>query len=614
MTGLPDFQAPLSSGAVSAFAPFGQGSYAVLPQQMAVAQDADGNPKFQLDIIKRIGDFSSSGQYAVLDFAVNGDFRLDDALAAARAVDSGATVAPVGVNNGFARLYPTASDVVLPPDLLTPIPLGWTGSDYARWTMRLSSDAGELLKGSIASGSLLLGARLEFEVIGVAPRISLGVEFDPAQLLSWLLDGRSGRQMAASDVVSAFTAPPSNTPVKLQGDPPLEYPEAMAGRVIATYASLTPAAGLTDPACVLFPDPASLASGRVVWDLSQPAAASRQWVMMLDPFSSLAAAVARNGLDSLVNEVAIAPLQLGLCNIDFTANLPQHRSGVPALGVNVEVPAHPPMRPSSISPSITLAEPQDSGSVQFRISPSETLSYSVTTFAIVVAGQNETQYSGTPRVMSDAWVRLNADDFPVKFAHISAESRLTALAQLAVVLRYSVDGSDIAQQVSLTTAAPDVAVGVPLGATNASLSISATPTDGSPGIPLPPLALGRIFLDVMSFREYGPHIIVIEGIFNGTTAPLFVELLREDQSPDSDTPGKVALTPDKPSTTWGYFAASPFRAGYRYRKSGPTDLPPAPWSQVVDPFTPLSVVADGPTSATVSSDTQLPSQQAAAGN
>jgi len=613
MTGLPDFQAPLSSDAVSAFGPFEQGSYAVLPQQLAVAQDADGNPKFQLDIIKRIGDFSATGQYSVLDFALNGDFRLDDALAAARSVDSSATVAPVTVNSGFARLYPTASDVVLPPDLLLPIPLGWTGSDYARWTMRLSADAGELLKGSIAGGSLLLGARLEFDVTGVAPRIPLVVAFDLAELLSWLLTGRSGRQMAASDVVTAFTAPPSSTPVKLEGDPTPEYPETLAERVIATYASLTPAAGLTDPACVLFPDPASFHGGKVLWDLSQPAAASRQWVMMLDPLSSLPAAATKNGLDSLVKEVAIAPLQLGFYDIDFTANLPQHRSGVPALGVNVQVPAHPPMRPSSISLSITLTEPDDSGSVQFRISPRETLSYSVTSFAIVVAGQSQKQYSGAPQVMSDAWVRLNAGDFPVTFAHISAASRLTALAQLAVVLTYTVNGSSIKQQFSLTPAAPDIAVGVPLGATDAWLTVSAAPSDGGTGITLPPMTLGRIFLDVMSFREYGPHVIAIQGIFNGTSAPLFVELLREDQSPDSDTPGKVALTPDKPSATWGYVAASPFRAGYRYRKSGSADLPSAPWSQVMDPFTPLSVVADGPTSATVSSDTQ-PSQQAAAGN
>jgi hypothetical protein len=379
------------------------------------------------------------------------------------------------------------------------------------------------------------------------------------------------------------------------------------------YASLTPAAGVNDPACVLFPDPASLHAGKLQWDLSQPAAASRQWVMMLDPLSSLPAAAAKNGLDSLVKEVSILPLQLGFYSVDFTANLPQHRSGVPALGVNVQVPAHPPMRPSSISNSITLTEPDDSGSVQFRISPSETLSYSVGTFAIVVAGQSQKQYSGTPQIMTDAWVRLNAGDFPVQFAHISAVPRLTSLAQLAVVLTYSVDGSAIKQQFSVTGAAPDIAVGVPVGATDASLTISAAPLDGSPVITLPPMALGRIFLDVTSFREYGPHIIAIEGVFNDTTAPLFVELLREDQSPDSDTPGKVALTPDKPSATWGYVAASPFRAGYRYRTSGPTDPAPAPWSQVMDPFTPLSVVADGPTSATVSSDTQPP-QQAAAGN
>ena len=129
LTGLPDFQVLTATGPISMFAPFGGGHYAVLPQQLVVAQDADGNLSFRLELIKRLGDFSAAGQYAVLDFALDGDFPLDDGLTAARAADASATVAPVTVNSGFARLYSTTNEVVPTADLLAPIPLGWAGSN-----------------------------------------------------------------------------------------------------------------------------------------------------------------------------------------------------------------------------------------------------------------------------------------------------------------------------------------------------------------------------------------------------------------------------------------------------------------------------------------------------
>lgn len=624
LTGLPDFQACTSAGSVTMFAPFASGNYAVLPQQFVVAQDADGNPKFQLELIKRLGDFSNAGQYAVLDFALDGDFSLDDALTAVRSADANSTVVPISVNSGFARLYPTTDEVVPTADLLAPVPLGWTGSDYVRWTMRLSMTAGELMKGAVLGGSLLLGARIEFDVLGVAPRVPVAVEFDPTQLLPLLLSGRSTRQMAASDVLAVFTGPAQNYPLKVIGTPSGDFAEAVTSRIIAAYGSLVPSPGTTDPAYIAFKEPSQLEAGTVHWDLSQPGTGNRQWVLMLDPLVSLRAAAAKNGIDSLVKEVAISPLQIGFCNVDFTTNLPAHRVGVPALWVDVQVAANPPSRPSSINEQLTLTEPEDAGSVQFRLSPGEPLSFTLTGSAVVVAGQSEWQLPPDPpdpadppvsRQCSDVWVQLTAGDFPVTFAHVTAVSRLTALAKLTMVLTYTFKGQVVQQQFMLTASAPDIAVGIPRAASNASLAITATPGDGSSALTLPLMTPGRITVDVTSFREYGPHIIPIQANFNGSTNPLFLDLLREDQAIDTtDVSGKVVLTADQPSTTWGYVAASPFHAGYRYRRSGTTDNPPAPWSPVLSPFTPLAVNADGTIFVAVNSGSQPASAQAVVSN
>jgi hypothetical protein len=243
------------------------------------------------------------------------------------------------------------------------------------------------------------------------------------------------------------------------------------------------------------------------------------------------------------------------------------------------------------------------------------MSYTIAGFAVIVSGQSERLYQTDPRTLSDSWVRLTADDFPVIFAHVSTVARLTALAKLNLALSYTVDGQPIQQQFALTADAPDISLGVPRVASGASLVITAVPNDGSAGLTLPPISPGRITLDLTSFREYGPHVVSIAGVFNGTSNPLFLDLLREDQPLDTaDAPGKVVLTTDQPSATWGYVAASPFHAGYRYRRSGSSEVAPGPWSPVVSPFTPLTLNADGTVLVAMNSASQPASAQAVAGH
>jgi hypothetical protein len=377
LSGLPDFQAVSSTGTM--FAPFTSGNFAVLPQQLALGANPDGSPKFTLELVQRIGDFTRAGQYAVLDLSLAGDFALDEALTAARVQNAGATVAPIAVAGGFARLFPTAGEVTPTSDVLAPVELGLCGGDYARWTTRLSADAGELIKGAIAGGSLLLGARVEFDVVGVAPRVAATVEFQPASLVSALLAGRSDRTMPSSDVVAAFTGSPQSLPLKIDGGslPAGDFAGAVASRLFAAYATLAPAPSVSDPPYVRFADVPQLGIGATQWDLSQPALGRRQYVLTLDILTALRAWVARNGIGSLVRDVTVPMLQVGTHNIDFDANLPPNRLGVAVIGANVDVAANPPARPSSISKTVTFAEPGDSGSLQFQLSPSEQLAYTL---------------------------------------------------------------------------------------------------------------------------------------------------------------------------------------------------------------------------------------------
>jgi hypothetical protein len=598
-TGLPDFQATSSSGRI--FAPFGSGSFAVVPQQLTLAVNADGSLKFTLELVQQVGDFSSAGQYAVLDLSLAGDFQLDDALKEARNRDAAATVTPIAISGGFARLFPTVGDVMPTSDVLAPVQLGLSGEDYARWTSRLSADAGELIKGAITGGSLLLGARVEFDVVGVAPRVGTTVEFQAGQLLSSLLAGKAGRLISCSDVIAAFTGTPANFPLKIiaGGGSPGDFAGAVASRLFAAFGRLAPAPGISDPPFVQFGDSAQLPVGAVQWDLSQPALGRRQWVLTLDILTSLRAWVAKNGIGSLVRDLTIPMLQVGSHSIQFNANLPPNRLGVPVIGANVEVAANPPFRPNSISKTITFAEPNDAGTLEFQLSPSEQLAYTLSGFAVVAVSQTVQEYQMPPRPLTNVWVQLAADDFPVSFAHVTAADRLLALATLQLVLTYTAGGQVRQLQSTLSAQARGVAMAMPRSATDASLTITATPLDGGSAIELPPMAPARIDLDVTAFREFGPHRVMIDGTFKPTDRALFLDLLAEEQTGTGSPPDQIFLNADQPTATWGFVASSPFRSGYRYRTAASAGVPAGAWSPVLSPFVPLSLNADGKTASLV---------------
>jgi hypothetical protein len=597
LAGFPDFQAPISTAGLLMYAPFGTGRYSVLPRQMNLATESNGKPKFQLNLIKRAGDPNPAGQYAAFDLALAGDFPLDEALAIARAKDEEATVKPIDINSGFARLYPTGSTVALPSDMLAPTALDWSGSDFVRWRMRLSVDAGELIKGALSNGALLFGASVEFEVIGVTPRAAVTVQFRPAQLIAALLAGKENRQVSHGDLMAFFASPIDTIPLRIIGSlEPADagwFPQAMADRIVAAFGSAVPAPAHSDPSAIVLADPDQLETATVDWDLSQAAAAPRQFVMALDPLGSLRAATESGGIDGLVKEIAIPPLDLGFRSVSLAANLPASRVGVPAIGVNIQVPPNPPIRPNGISETVAFTPPDDEAVVDFRLSPAESFLYTLSTFAVVNAGRSVQEYTGPSRQLDATWVQLQASDFPVTFAHLTAVGRLTDLATVTGTLSYKVSGQTVEQPFTLSAEASDVAMAFPTNASDALITITAVPNDGSPTLALLPLTPGRFRFDVTSFREYGPHVLTIQCSFVTETGFLAIDLLPEEKSGDDTAASTFMCTAAEPKGTWGYTTSSPFRSGYRYRKSAVGSNQPGPWSDVLSPFTPLMLREDG---------------------
>jgi hypothetical protein len=616
LTGLPDFASIITSPEATMVAPFGGGAYSVLPQQLTLASNADGSPKFQLDLVQSLGDLTAAGQYAELDCSLAGDFPLDQALTLVRSTVPSGTVQPITMTSGYGRLYATSGDntVALPADMLAPIPLGWWSNDLARWTMRISRDAGVLLQGALqGESSLLLGARVEVAVTGVAPRLALFVQFQPVTLLTDILQNHPDRTIAVAEIVSFFLAgTPTSYPVALSAAIPagqqVNLAQLMTDRIVGSYAALVPAPGVTDSGYVQFRSFDQIDSAQVRWDLNEAALGMRPWVFLLDPLAAIRALNDPAILSGLVKEISIPPLQIGLFHVDLTASLPPSRAGISAIGAQIEVAPNPPMRPFSINKTVLFTPPADSGSVDLALAPSEVMDLSVTCFAVIAAGDFVQQYEGAAQSFTQSWVQVAGGDFPLTFAHVSASTRLLSLATVAGILTYQVGSRTVQTRFTLNGGEPEITVAAPSTAANTTLALQAVPLDASAPITLTANAMGRTQLDVNSFAGYGPHQLSVEAPMVAGVAPLFLELVPELLASDpAALPGKIALSADQPSANWGYFATSPFHPGYCFRLAAAVGGVPGPWSAVRLSDAVLTLNPDGTVAADGISDDAPPS-------
>jgi hypothetical protein len=621
LTGLPDFDAIVSpphsvvNTLGDIIAPFDSGSYYVLPGQLQLATNPDGSPKFKLELMQYLGDVSASGQFAVLSFSLAGDFFLERALGAVRTATLSAAVKPVTIDSGFCRLYQTSTAVSLPGDLLIPTPLGSLSGDLASWTIRMSRDAGELIKGALqGQTSLLLGARVEAAVAGVAPRLPVFVQFDPTALLTALLARFPDRTMAVADVLAFFTAPVANYPLTLTAVPSgseATLAQIMTDRVIAAYAALTPSPGINDTAFVRFLPMDQIETAITRWDLNEPTVVMRPWIYTLDPIGSMRVLNDPSLLANVLQEITIPTLSLGTRRIYVTASLPPSRVGIAATGVRLAMPSNPPTRFFPITETGTENSPIDvvsfgssapgsattAGYVDLMLGATEPLQYTVTCFALIAAGEFVQEYESAPQPHNENWLQVAAGDFPLTFAYVIARSQLLQLATIKGTLMYKVGQHQVQQPFKLTACnggEVEVSVAAPSVATGISIELQGVPLDGSSPIWLPATGPGRIELDVNSFTGYGPHAVTVRCNLGVGSTPVFIELISElEAGMPGALPGKIALTADLPSATWNYFASSPFHPGFCFRVAAAPGNAAAPWSAPCSPDTILRLDADG---------------------
>jgi hypothetical protein len=524
-------------------------------------------------------------------------YSLEAALGALRIRHPQAMIDPAAFSTGYLRLYPQGAMVELPTDLRVPIPLAWNGLTTARYILRLSLDSALLLKDALQGDMLPPFALAEMELAGVAPRLSLRVRFDPATLLAALLALADEERKVARDALLAFFAQDlAFLPLELDGPTPkpVEFAETMIDWVRARFGSFVASPTEdTKPYMALVPSD-GVSSGTFEWDLSQPLQTWRPLVLILRPLEAVRQVVQEHGLEAVVPPPTIVPpIPTGVFEVSVSANIPEQRPGVLSLGVTLRAAPHPPFRPQAVIKSAELSPPEDAAEILLRLSPAEDLMYTYSTFVILNDFGGMRQVDGPEIAHSGARLNLSPDDFPLNFVSVEANRELLELAVVHGLCRWAENGTIAEQAFELHLDRPAVGLPVPRDATDATLHIEARAREDSKTLSLGPIPAKPLQLGVHSFPEYGPHRIPIECTFTEGESLVAIDLLPEAQPDAAEAITVVALTRAQPRKEWGYLASSPFRAGYRYRLHAGFEGAVVPWSEILSPFDPLELGAEG---------------------
>jgi hypothetical protein len=584
LQGLPDFDSLIQTDHSQTFYAYEQpGNGMVLPNAVEVVPE-----DFSLVLVRGQNPTLLPKPHGILTVRLQPIYPMTEALEELRSQHNAFAIAqPVLFKSGFLRLYPAHRSDPIPDDLTVPVPLGWNGLTTARYCLTLTESTAIVLKKALSGDLLPLKAIAEMEIVGVAPRLPLRVQFDPAVLLDQLAAfGNAQRQVPCEAITRFFRQAVRSLPLKIVGDLPAEgFAETMTDWVRAhfgTFIACPTDAG--DPHLAI----ATHAAGSIEWDLSQPLQAYRTIVLSLDPLAAAQQLVQTKGLDAIFQEVTVPPIQTGTWAIDVAANLPDHRPGIISIEVTLKAPPVLPHRPQARIVTADLLPPEDTAQVMLRLSPMEKLAYMVSTTVVLQDSSGVQQLTGEEIMHTGSRLSLRPDQFPITFIPIEATRSLLELATIVGVCRWQEGEIAKSQSFELSKNQPAIALVLPKSTTAAMLDLSARAIESNQTLQIPPFPAKNCQIGLHAFPEFGTHQIDVDCKFDEGDNLYAIDLLPEGV-PESEA-SLLFFTPAQSRKTWRWLAKSPFQAGYRYR---PHAEPSIPWSTVQSPFTALKISSRG---------------------
>lgn len=598
LQGLPDLQGLVRYPSAGVYRPFElRGPWAVLPSRLDVSLLPDGRPDFLLSLVRRQNPNEPVPPKGVLHFRIGPVWPLEQALAVVRQTCPTASIAPIRLAGGTLR-FQAVGALEVPPELLAPVPLGWDSFNvgvFPDWV--LSPAAATLVKSCLAGGSLPLTAHAEIEFAGVAPRVGVRVRFSMKELAVGLAPILAeGRLVTRTDLAAFFRRDPDSLPIRITGglaeEAREDFANAMTDRLRTWYGTIRPSTACGAESSIDLADVLASGDGVVEWDLSEPVATSRPLGFDFDPLGTARELALAQGLAGLCREVEPPPivgLPPGHTRVFVSANLPVHRPGVLAVGVNLKAQPAPPHRPQAILKTMEFQPPRDEAETVMEFSGHEKPEYQRSAYTLIEGPGGFVQLDGPEVPCQGDRIYLGPEDFPVDFIKVAASPNLADVAGIQGYCRWSVAGCETRQQFELTANARDVGLAVPKEGVEAFLGLRVVSRAGEGEIVLPEAPASNVLLDLFSFREYGPHTVKAECSFEKGAGVFAIEIVPEGR-PDSDAE-VLHFTPQQPLREWTYYATSLFRSGYRFRVRDGAGAEKGAWSVARSPFEVLSLFA-----------------------
>ncbi len=571
MTGLlPDWGLPLGAGFWQAF---GHPGCAIgLPVGLKLERE-DGRPGYALHSW-RIAGGALMDAFGVLTMRFVGDDQEPARTATIRQQFPDLALSFPGLT-GQAYCRFTALDVLDLPGAGAAMPLTTVGQGLIL-TQRLTGSAVQLLKALTLGGGQPVVAEIVTAFTGRSARVQGTARLDGNALAARMMAQPGGRitRTALLETLRIHAWPDA---IVTPQAPDAATCAAIADRLTATALDMAPPdATATEPRWCLRPD----------------ALTHRTLTLMLDDDTICPRAVLLRSpalIPPDVTENAISDpllvMQTGFVVLTLAAVVPEPRVGADVIGVEIEIPAHPPERPQTLRRTVAFDTGSAVATLPLRLAPGEPVGFNYRAFTIAMDGTGSTRRDGPSLHVADTHLTIPAAAWPVDFLLAEATTSLLATGNVALSYQGGHTAAHWQCDTVLSTAQPRIAIARPKSLDPTSRACKLLSLQGGAALPvaLPP-DTGDLFLDLAQIPEAGPQTASVAAEGAGPLPPF--EYLGEDDRPEAAR--LVRLRPGDPPAELRWLPASPFRAGLRCRWAG---TPPGAWSQPLPPGTRITLHA-----------------------
>ncbi|MFV1998266.1 MAG: hypothetical protein ACC641_09685 [Acidiferrobacterales bacterium] len=551
---------------------YGGGASIVTPSGFAVEWQPTDKPAFNLDIVRPVLSAQDTDGYAVLDLSVVAQYADENALVQLRQ------------SNARARLQRgILSDwqfMVNHPDARFSI-ANETGkilraSDSmggSRLVQHLSVQSALVLEQTLRDDASLLQIKSMAMLKGVSPRVTANASFKPAELINYIAQTqRSDQYISYRDAHRQFTTNLSSLPVEFS-----DYTDSIDLSLLAEalFDRLSPYLGAavlsrSGTGAIQYRIPVDLTSANCQedFDFAKPFMTSRAIALEFAGLAAVADWAQVYGLEQLVHRrQTSATISTGFHQLTVYSNLPSARSGVVALGADIEFPPQLPARPQPETKTVYFEAPEDRQDITIRLAPTEQIAYFYTPFVVFSNQLTTTTVRGEPVHSNEQLLRLSPAQFPAYFVLTDATDALLQIATIEGTCHYDLDGSEFVVPFTLDSGRNSAFVCVPQEAGLPRVSCVARARDNSGRLLLGEFDRIQNLLDLTSFVEFGSHSVDIT-CYPPETASFFAIEIMPLGVPETESEfvSVLVFKPETPTITYRWFARSPFAPGFRYRQ------------------------------------------------